>query len=119
LNENDISLLSKNIDKIDWLYLSANPSSYVIELLKKNSEKINWIILLLNPSAIPLLSENLNKVDWYWISYNPSIFELDYKIMMLNNIDLYEKIIKEVMKPSKVFKESRNEYDYLEKLFGD
>ena len=37
--------------------------------------------------------------------------------MSENNIEIYEEIIKEVMKPSRVFKNP--DYDYLEELFGD
>jgi hypothetical protein len=37
--------------------------------------------------------------------------------MKENNRELYEELIKEVMKPSMVFKYS--DYDYIEELFGD
>ena len=37
--------------------------------------------------------------------------------MKENNQDMYEDLIKEVMKPSRVFKYP--DYDYLEELFGD
>jgi hypothetical protein len=37
--------------------------------------------------------------------------------MRVNNQGMYEELIKEVMKPSRVFKDP--EYDYLEELFGD
>ena len=46
-------------DKIDWSYLSLNPSARAIALLEKNQDKINWRQL----------------------SLNPSIFEYDYKGM--------------------------------------
>jgi len=36
--------------------------------------------------------------------------------MKINNQDFYEDLIKEVLKPSRVFKE--RDYDYLEELFG-
>jgi len=51
------------------------------------------------------------------ISRNPSIFQLDYQTMKIANQDLYEELIKEVMKPSRVFKNP--DYDYIEELFGD
>jgi len=37
--------------------------------------------------------------------------------MKRNNEEFYEDLIKEVMKPSRVFKNP--DYDYLEELFGD
>jgi len=51
------------------------------------------------------------------LSRNPGIFELDYQTMNKNNQAMYEDLISEVMKPSRVFKE--RDYDYLEVLFGE
>jgi len=42
---------------------------------------------------------------------------LDYDAMKRNNEGIYEELIKEVMKPSRVFKNP--DYDYIEELFGD
>jgi hypothetical protein len=78
---------------------------------------IDWHHLSCNPGAIKLLEANQNKIIWDLLSGNPSIFELDYNEMKKNNQDMYEELIKEVMKPSRVFKE--RDYDYLEELFGD
>ena len=39
------------------------------------------------------------------------------KKMLENNQNMYEELLAEVMKPSRVFKE--RDYDYLEELFGD
>ena len=61
--------------------------------------------------------KNKHKIDWMNLSRNPGIFELDYEAMKKINQEMYEDLIKEVMKPSRVFKE-RN-YDYLEVLFGE
>jgi hypothetical protein len=51
------------------------------------------------------------------MSDDTTIFELDYDSMRENNREMYEDLIKEVMKPSRVFKDP--EYDYIEELFGD
>ena len=83
----------------------------------KNPDKINWDNLSKNKNAIYLLKENPDKIDWFYLSSNSAIFELDYVKMKENNEDMYEDLIKEVMKPSRVFKNP--DYDYLEKLFGD
>ena len=81
-----------------------------------NKDKIDWNRLSTNPNAIKLLRENPDKIC-FSIAFNPSIFELDYKAMKKNNEKLYEELIKEVMKPSRVFKNP--DYDYIEELFGD
>ena len=56
-----INLLSKNLDKVCWSRLSANPNA--IELLKENQDKIDWFILSSNPNAIDILKENLDIID--------------------------------------------------------
>ena len=96
---------------IDWDALSLNKNA--IHLLEANPDKINWMNLSENKNAIELLKDNRDKINWY----NPSIFELDYEKMRINNQGMYEDLIKEVMKPSRVFKNP--DYDYLEELFGD
>jgi len=102
-------------EKIDWYNLSLN--SNAIDLLKKNPDKIDWYSLSGNKNAIELFKENLNHILWSELSRNPSIFELDYEAMKKNNQAIYEELIKEVMKPSRVFKNP--DYDYIEELFGD
>ena len=79
--------------------------------------KINWQALSSNENAIELLKQNQNKICYRNLSSNPAIFELDYEAMKKNNQDMYEELIKEVMKPSRVFKNP--DYDYIEELFGD
>jgi hypothetical protein len=103
LDSKAIHLLEKNLDKINWYYLSGNPAA--IHILEKNPDKINWKSLSTNPAAIHILEKNLNKINWkslstnpaaihllksnqdringYYLSENPAIFELDkqaYKI---------------------------------------
>ncbi|NBO50626.1 MAG: hypothetical protein EBU80_13120, partial [Chitinophagia bacterium] len=70
-----------------------------------------------NPNAIKILEENRDKIYWISFSVNPAIFELDYEAMKRNNEWIYEELIKEVMKPSRVFKNPN--YDYIEELFGE
>jgi hypothetical protein len=70
--------LKKNLDKIDWHWLSINPGA--IHLLEQNQDKIDWICLSSNPGAIHLLEKNLDKIDhWNWLSRNPAIFTYDYE----------------------------------------
>ncbi len=114
-NPNAIKLLSENKNKINWSQLSANPNA--IKILEANQDKIDWSRLSSNPNAIKILEANQNKIIWDLLSGNPSIFELDYEAMRRNNEEMYEELIKEVMKPSRVFKNP--DYDYIEDLFGD
>ena len=86
-------------------------------MLEKQRDKIYWYNLSANPNAIELLEANQDKINWYKITGNPAIFQLDYEEMKKNNQEMYEELIKEVMKPSRVFKNP--DYDYLEELFGD
>ena len=64
------------------------------------------------------------RLDWYlnwkYLSFNENAISLlrdNYDKMSENNIEIYEEIIKEVMKPSRDFKNP--DYDYLEELIGD
>jgi len=72
---------------------------------------VNWCYLSLNPNAINLIKENQDKCDSIYLYQNPVIFELDYEAMKINNQEMYEELIKEVMKPSRVFKNP--DYDYI------
>ena len=118
-NKNAIKLLEENlyegIDNIDWESLSLNHNA--IKLLKNNPDYIDWDTLSNNKNAIKILEENPDKINWKRFSENSSIFELNYEKMRENNQEMYEDLIKEVMKPSRVFKNP--DYDYLEELFGD
>ena len=114
-NPNAIEILKENKDKINWDNLSKNLNA--IELLKENQEKINWDNLSYNMNGIELLKENIEKINWDNLSNNSSVIELDYEQMIINNQEMYEELIKEVMKPSRVFKNPN--YDYIEELFGD
>jgi hypothetical protein len=79
-------------------------------------DKIDWDYIQYNPALIDIIREN-DKMNWWYLSYNEGIFELDYEAMRENNRELYEELIKEVMKPSRVFKFP--DYDYIEELFGE
>ena len=71
----------------------------------------------MNENAIDFLKQKEDYIVLLDFSANPSIFVLDYEQMKDNNQQMYEELIKEVMKPSRVFKNP--DYDYLEELFGD
>jgi hypothetical protein len=102
-------------ERVSSIYLSRNTSA--IHLLMERPELIEWRNLSSNPSAIEILKANQDMIDYVSLSANPAIFEVDYQRMTSNIQDLYEDLLKEVMKPSRVLKE--RDYDYLEMLFGD
>ena len=67
-NMNTISMLEKNLDKIDWANLSSNINA--IPILEKNLDKVHWSNLSSNINAIPILEKNLDKIDWSKLSSN-------------------------------------------------
>jgi len=109
-------MLEKNQHLIEWSELSLNINA--ISLLEKNQHLIEFYNLSFNINAISILEQNQKEIDYINISLNPSIFELDYKEMKINNQEIEEELIKEIMKPSRLFKmiEKYGE-DYLELLF--
>ena len=84
-NPNAIQLLEKNPEKIKWCWLSRNPNA--IHLLEKNPEKIDWYELNKNSNAMHLLEKNQEEIDWDFLSLNPSIFK-----KMINYKYLYQRI---------------------------
>jgi len=48
-----------------------------IHLLEKNLDKVDWDWLSTNPNAIDLLKANQKKIKFNWLSMNPSIFILE------------------------------------------
>lgn len=128
LNENAIELLEENLDKIDWNYLNMNKKG--IEIIKLNVDKMNIINLLLNENeeSMLIIKEHIDRIynhiyikDYlcYLLYKNPLIFVYDYINMRIKNDEFDENIIKEVMKPSRIFKmmEIYGE-DYLEIVYG-
>jgi hypothetical protein len=73
-NETGIKLLEKYPDKIDWDYLSYNPSA--IHLLEKNTYKINWNNLSFNSAAVSLLNNNSSEINFENVCSNPHAMEI-------------------------------------------
>jgi hypothetical protein len=69
--------LIKNLDKLNWTYLSSNPSA--IKIVELYPHKINWNYLSLNPAAEHLLRKNISKINWSLASRNPSL--IDFKFL--------------------------------------
>jgi hypothetical protein len=63
--------IETNPEKINWIWLSFNPSA--IPLLEVNPDKIDWDMLSKNPSAIPLLKAHLKRINWEMLSENKGV----------------------------------------------
>ena len=65
--------LAKYEDKLDWAYLSSNPS-LTPALIEKYKDRLNWAYLSANPSLTPALIEKYeDRLDWEYLSENPSL----------------------------------------------
>ena len=54
---NNISLLEKFPNRINWRALSLNTHPKAIKLLENNKNKIDWYLILKNPEAMHLIKE--------------------------------------------------------------
>jgi len=65
--------LKKYGDRLDWMYLSKNPS-LTPALIEKYEDKWDWNWISKNPSLTPALIEKYNEnVDWGFLTDNPSL----------------------------------------------
>jgi hypothetical protein len=107
-------------NKLNWNLLSFNP--YAISLLEKNIDKINWYGLSgnSNPNAIHLLQQNIDKIDWYALSSNPNIFVLDYQAIKEDRKVLNEEIVQYFYHPTRMSKwiESGETMDDFINIYG-
>ena len=94
--------MEKNLDKVDWYYLSLNPNA--IPILEKNLDNVDWSRLSRNPNAIPILEKNLDKVYWECLSENPNIFTLNTQAMRNRCINFAEELAAYVFHPDRVFR---------------
>jgi len=67
------ALIEKYKDKLRWRILSENPS-LTPALIEKYKDKLYWDYLSMNPALTPALIEKyIDKVNWDWLSRNPSL----------------------------------------------
>jgi len=65
--------LKKYKDKLNWYYLSRNPS-LTPALIEKYENKLGWFELSFNPSLTPALIEKYkDKLNWEELSKNPAL----------------------------------------------
>lgn len=107
-----------NGSKIDWEELLSNQEAF--KFIIDNKNKINWNFLMTNNITLfRIFHKNQDIINSYGYSLNLSIFKLDYVKMSENNKEMHDELIKEVMKPSRIFKKIQEypDYDYLEEMF--
>jgi hypothetical protein len=72
-------------------------------MLEKNLDKVNWCYLSGNPNAISILEKNMDKVYWNGLSYNPNaihlLFSLDKNKMLENMKEFCEELVEKVFNP--------------------
>ncbi len=99
--------VKNNIDEVDWNYLSWNPMA--VHILLEHKDKIKWSYLALNsnPSVVDIIKEEMiniinNPNDpkygmfWYCLIRNNKNSRI--KEVLLENLDYFEKEVKEVCK---------------------
>ena len=79
--------------------------------LETNVDKIDWNYLSVNPSAISLLRKNQDKIDWYLIFSNPAIFEIDYRVLQQRIETFKEELIARCFHPDRLVHYLEN-YNY-------
>ena len=84
--------------------LLNNPAA--IHIIEKNLDKVDWSFLSSIPDAIHILEKNLDKIDWASLSQNPSIFILDTNAMR-KQIDngFAEELIARALHPKRLARE--------------
>ena len=104
-NENAISILEKNLDKINWSYISGNKKFIQDKRfnIEQHLDDLDWEELSYNINAMPLLEKNIDKIDWDMLLYNPSLFDIDYiKMSKMRTNIIYQELISVVFHPDKV-----------------
>lgn len=72
--EKNIDYLLKNVQYINWTYLSFNDCAHTIFITYP--EYVNWKYLSLQPFAINLLKNNNDYIDWDYLSFNENAIDL-------------------------------------------
>ena len=85
-----------------------------VSILEKNLEKINWTTLSSNINAISILEKNQDKIDWKILSGNPNIFCCDYDYYK-KRMDIHrEELMMKVFHPRRLCYYLELGYDLFE-----
>jgi hypothetical protein len=82
--------LENHFDKINWIGLSQNVCNNAIKILEKNQHKIEWCYLSANPSAINIIKNNMGMIKWYSLCENPNPEAISILEQNLDKISLYD-----------------------------
>ena len=84
-----VHILEKNMDKIDWLQLSRNSSSWAIALLEQHPEEIRWKQLCSNKNELTrrLLETYPENICWKPLSMNESSWAIGFLELHPDQID--------------------------------
>jgi len=95
-NANAYDLISNNLDKLNWTFLSRNTNPNVINILKKNINKIDWKSFSRNKNALYILKQNKNKINWSSLAENPNPKAIDLfydNALNISTIDSIKNIL--------------------------
>lgn len=99
-NAEAYDLISTNLDKINWSFLSRNTNPNVINILNKNINKIDWKSFSRNKNALYILKQHKNKIDWSSLAENsnPKAIDLFYdNVLNIYTIDSIKGILKNII----------------------
>ena len=124
MNPGAIRLLEKNLEKVNWMNLSANPAA--VHILEANPEFICWRQLPINDGALSLIEtidftqdylmctrmcqnpaaihliEKFETKSYLFLSENPNIFEYDYQGMKDSRVDLFKELVEAQFHPKHI-----------------
>lgn len=115
-----VSLLSYNIDKIDWDIFSGNENEYAIKLLEQRieefgEESVNWSKISGNKNAIHLLDKYPHKIDWSMLSGNPCAIHL----LETNQDKIDWSILSHNYKAMHILEKNQDKIDWNMFVFND
>jgi len=88
-NHNAITLLLKNIDKIDYQEFSSNTHPIAVNMLSCAIHRIDWFNFSANPAAVHVLLQYPDKINYYQLHFNPNCKVLEIFEKYPNLIDWY------------------------------
>lgn len=88
-NHNAITLLLKNLDKIDCQEFSSNTHPIAVNMLSCAIHQVDWFNFSANPAAVHVLSQYPHKINYYQLHFNPNCKALDILEKYPDHIDWY------------------------------
>jgi hypothetical protein len=73
LNPNAITILEKNVDKINWMRLSANPNA--IRIFEQHPDKVEWWMFPREQNNTPISKSHFDEISRWEFTDSPHIIE--------------------------------------------